>query len=736
MRNKTRLLKFYPQTLIVCAIIVLSISAGHSFSAEQRPVLENDFVRFEFDAQYMGLAAMIDKKTGLNHIQPLKEKHKLWELVLAHGITQKNLSNTDVPCTGAKFDTLADGTKRAVFEWRKMAWWREEGVINVQVTIDLPKDNGIACWRISVDNDSDMWGLWEVEFPKFSGYLKPEEYDIAIPGYNWGTLYKHCSRKVSRNYRGGEMPMQFLCAVKGSQAVYMATHDKRAWRKKFTINPGDQFYVTTDAENMAVPGSDHKDPFPVMIGVYQGDWMKGCKIYRQFAITAPWTCEGKLSQRSSVPQAVKDLGLWMKIEVYPGPETAYTADKGNDPFIDAQKFFDVPLAAHLYRWHEIPFDKYYPHYLPTKPGVAQRARKLVSQGLIIMPYINGRIVDTLNADFDDYLPYAAKDQTAVPYLEVYGQRSGRMTPMCPYTEFWQNRVAEIVDTLADELGINAIYIDQAACSMARLCFDESHGHPLGGGCWWADGYRKMFEKIQAVAHSKGRDMTITSEMAVEYLIDGVDAFLTCSGYDGRSIPMLAAVYGDYAIYMGSPASFRCTDRGWIMIQGRDFIWGCQNGWMGFDVFKPEHSNKAAYLKKIGKYRVAAKKFLTYGELVDTIEHTETVTEPWYTRQAPATGPYRGRESRQTLPIIQGSIFKAEDDSLGIFLVNYLKKESTIDFCVEPSQYGIKSPSGKYVISRISPECNKIEGTVPAGIIKRMEMLGPWEIRVLEIKPKK
>jgi len=68
-----------------------------------------------------------------------------------------------------------------------------------------------------------------------------------------------------------------------------------------------------------------------------------------------------------------------------------------------------------------------------------------------------------------------------------------------------------------------------------------------------------------------------------------------------------------------------------MAQGRAFLWGIQNGWMGFELFNPEHAKKAAYLKKVGKYRIAGKKFLTFGELVDLVNPTSdigTITEPW------------------------------------------------------------------------------------------------------------
>jgi hypothetical protein len=525
---------------------------------------------------------------------------------------------------------------------------------------------------------------------------------------------------------GWSMPMQFLCAMKETNAVYMATHDPNAWDKTFVINPGKEFYVKTNVENMAVAGSDHKDPFPVMMGIYRGSWMEGCKIYRKFAMTAPWTSQGRISQRNSMPQALKDAGLWMLVSNYIGPEGG-TLEEKNKPLIDAQKYFDVPTAAHWYNWHAIPFDTHYPHYFPTKPGVPDQVQDLVSRGLVIMPYINGRIIDISNDDFNEYFPYCAKDQMGKHYVETYGN-GVKQAPMCSYTEFWQDKVADIVNRLGVEVGVNAVYIDQIAAAGPVPCFDKSHGHPLGGGGWWVDGYRKMLKKVQKVAHSDGRNIIITTECAAEPFMDGVDAFLTWIKPDDREIPMITAVYSGDSIYFSSPAWFGHGDRAWIMAQGRAFLWGIQNGWMGFELFNPEHAKKAAYLKKVGKYRVAGKKFLTFGELVDLVEPTnriEAVTEPW---------PDHSNNPRNaTLPGIQGAIWKAEDGTLGILLTNYLEKDNTIEFTIDPAKYGVAAPSTKFAITQVAPEGNRPEGTVPSQFIRRTETLGPWEIRLLEIR---
>lgn len=707
---------------------VTAPSSAQSPAKASEIVLANDIVRFEFEPEHSGLAAMVDVTAGVNHIQPVDGKHTLWELTLCRGTEKRSLSNTQLPCTSYGIEKLADGLQRATFEWLSMDWQNEKGAITVRVVVDLPRNSGIASWRIWVNNDSKIWGLYDVDFPKCSGYCKSGQYDIAVPTGNAGRLFRNCSERMSYRYpHGWSMPMQFLCATKGLSAIYMAAHDPNAWDKTFIIEPGKEFYIETSVENMAVPGSDHKNPFAVMMGIYRGSWMQGCKIYRKFALSAPWTSQGKISQRVSMPEALKNVGLWMLVSSFIGPESG-TLEQKNKPLLDAQKYFGVPLAAHWYNWHAIPFDTHYPHYFPTKPGIAEQARDLVSKGLIIMPYINGRIIDISNDDFGEYSPYCAKDQAGKHYVETYGN-GVKQAPMCSYTEFWQDKIADIVERLSKEVGVNAVYIDQIAAAGPVLCFDKSHGHPLGGGGWWVDGYRKMLKKVQNVAHSTGGDMVITTECAAEPFMDGVDAFLTWIKPDDREIPMMTAVYSGYSIYFASPAWFEHGDRAWIMAQGRAFLWGYQNGWMGLELFNPEHAKKAAFLKKVGQYCVAAKKFLAFGELVDLVEPTkpvQSITERW---------PDHGNNPRDaTLASVQGSVWKAEDGTLGIFLVNYLEKDNKIEFAIDPTKYGVGTDAAGFSITNIVPEASHSPEAAPPGTIKRTETLGPWEIRVLQIRP--
>jgi len=719
-------------------------------ASPDRIVVQNNRVCFELEPVHFGLIGLTDVETGINHMQPANSDSLLWEIHFCRGDEVQKLPSEQLledireiknlpdrydeypihPVTVTSLDVSGrdyhinkseNGGMQATFSWDGIDLPEEKNVVTVQVTLDLPAGSGIGLWWIRVTNDSKQYGVWDTEFPRLGGFLKSGEYDIAFPGFNqgngatWGHLTKNCSDELTGEYLYPSMPMQFFCASKGDSSVYVATHDPKAWFKRFGIHPGKKLWISTIAENTGLPGTGYTAPFPVALGIYRGGWMEGCKIYRTFAQTVPWMKEGKLSQRESVPQNFKDVGLWMRVNEYIGPADG-TIEQKNKPLLDAQKYFGVPLAAHWYQWHEIPFDVHYPNYFPTKPGIPEQARDLVSHGILTMPYINGRIVDISNSDFiRDYLPYAAKDRQGRPFIETYAVPSA---VMCPYTEFWQDKVTEIVRRIVDEVGVDSVYIDQISAEGPKLCFDPSHGHPLGGGSWWVEGYEKMLEKIQQVCHREGRNVSITSELPVEAYLNGLDGYLVWLLHQGREIPMLTSVYSGYTLYFGSRARFENGDLSWIFVQGRTFLWGSQCGWMGLEIFQKEHEKKADFLKQAGQYRVACRNYLTYGELVDTFDSPELTKAD-------------GQANITEFPVVQGTLWKAESNSLAVLMVNYLDQVKNIEFTIRPAKYGLSDVKG-FKIRPIRPVPVDEVRLEDSDQIQLKETLQAQEIRALEI----
>lgn len=120
----------------------------------------------------------------------------------------------------------------------------------------------------------------------------------------------------------------------------------------------------------------------------------------------------------------------------------------------------------------------------------------------VVPYINARLFD-FNAEIwnDDSQKCSTKYRaprlgapTMQPYIEVYGSGQSQAI-MCPTTKFWQETISDIVSELTNKLGVDGVYLDQIAAAHAKLCFDESHGHPAGGGNYWLKGFQSLLDTV-------------------------------------------------------------------------------------------------------------------------------------------------------------------------------------------------------------------------------------------------
>ncbi|MBT3288016.1 MAG: hypothetical protein HN380_11775, partial [Victivallales bacterium] len=588
----------------------------------------------------------------------------------------------------AKVTQTADG-QLLTLTWQGLALGDEPGVIDVTATVLLKKGAGESEWRIKIDNRSKVFGLWEASYPLLSTMAPRGTADVLVPSGNWGgKLWKKCKGRFGSAYPSGACPVQFMAFNLGQAGIYFGAHDPGARAKSVRLSANQDATFATYAEDMGVPGSDVAAPFPVVLSAYRGNWWQAARRYRQWATQQAWTKKGWIRDRKDFPQQLEDLGMW------------WIASGGADtvkPFmLEADERSPLSIGLHWYNWHKIPFDHTYPEYFPTKPGVPEATRELVSKGQMIMPYINGRLWDRDIPSFAAQgMAGSCKEPSMEPYIEVYGS-GRRLSPMCPTTKVWQDKVGEICHRLMTEVGVNSIYLDQIGAARPRICFDPSHGHPLGGGRHWVDAYRTMMTPIKAEAAQ--RKCTLTTENTAEPYMDTIDAFLAWSPRYQEDVPVLPAVYTGYTIYFTSPQDPKDNLAAFAMAQGRDFLWGCQLGWNSNWLLAEANREKLDFMIRASQVRLAAQKFMVHGQLLDEIRPTEPVpsmTVTWNRRTAhPAT-----------LPAAQGTIWRSLDGELAAVFFNAADEPRELAWQVKPADWGIKGDA--WLVERLLTE-----GTVP------------------------
>jgi hypothetical protein len=450
--------------------------------------------------------------------------------------------------------------------------------------------------------------------------------------------------------------MQFMAAYDETQptGLYFANHDPWGSTKDLLVE-------SRPAQNAVVLAFDH--PVPDMgkpgnsfelsgVAVWQllrGDWFDAAVTYRDWVRReAKWFPKLDQGRRLDTPEWMRELSVW-----------ALSGGPSSNCVPEVQAFTDFvspPAAVHWYNWHEIPFDNDYPHYFPTKPGFADGVRELQSKSTFVMPYINGRLWDSRDERTNDFeftkvaLAAVSKNEKGEPFLETYGSKETDATPvrlgvMCPTTQLWQQKVRDIVLRLMNECGVKGVYIDQIAAAAPTLCSDASHGHPLGGGHWWTEGYWKMLDSIR---RAMPKDCMLTTECNGEPFIRLFDGYLTWHWqYDGQ-VPAFPAVYGGAIQMFGrSYGGGPTRDLALRMRVGQQLVYGEQIGWISPGVVKEQ--DNAGFLRQAVQLRRKVVGFFNSGEMARPPKLTGTIPRvradwqwggvSWVTTDAVLTGAW-------------------------------------------------------------------------------------------------
>jgi hypothetical protein len=472
---------------------------------------------------------------------------------------------------------------------------RLEG-IRVEVTLKVEAGDSALTWDLQVTNDNPRWALWHVVFPQASVRDLGEGGRVFAQVTSGVELSEMWSKGGKRGgpYPGGWTCMQYMAAYNKARrtGLYVGMHDPFGSTKSIFAEgqPAKQAVLFTfdhPVPDMGKAGCNFDLPGEARWQLLRGDWFDAAQIYRAWAMQeARWWPALGSAGREDTPKWMRELPAWVM-----------TGGAASDCVPKVRKFAEaigLPTGFHWYNWHQIPFDNDYPHYFPVKDGFAEGVAELKTAGVYPMPYINGRLWDTRDKGAEDWafsrtaLPAATKDEDGKPCTESYGSKetdgnSVTLAVMCPTTSLWQDRVGDIVLRLFDEYGVSGVYIDQIAAAQPRLCFDASHGHALGGGHWWTEGYWKM---LDAICAAKPADRMLTTECNAEPYVKWLDGYLTWHWQQQDMVPAFSAVYGGTIqmfgrAYRGGPTQ----DLANRMKAAQQLIYGEQIGWFGPEIIE-------------------------------------------------------------------------------------------------------------------------------------------------------
>jgi len=496
--------------------------------------------------------------------------------------------------------------------WRGVDLKDEKGVLDVAVSVRLRTDDpGTTEWRLQTKCRSTKWGYFETRFPCLTRVTPEKAADALFPSMSLGARlvrnYEAAKTGESFSYPGW-FPMVGAYFL-GEAALYIGAHDGKQLNKSILFRKNGGFQYSTEAREAGHPlKSAGSVDYPVVIAAYRGDWWPAAKRYRRWALNQPWARKGPKATRADYPKRMAEIDLWHLIEGEPKGVSNYVMK------ITSGDWAGFNAACEWTKWNYLPYDSNYPEMVPARKGTKEVGAWALQRGMPMMPYFNGRVWAKSLASF----AYAHEDATVGPdgthFIERYAGRE--FVAMCPFSKQWQKILRDHTLKAIDEVGAGAIYLDQIACSGPRLCHNPRHGHPCGGGSWWADGYRALLSPLHDALSA--RNIPITSEGAGDAWLDVIDGLLIANEPTDEDIPFYPAVYSDYASYFGT--NFRPQGMPFDTFFrrfSRMVLWGVQPGWCVWLTYA-KYAEYGKVLQAAARLRAANRKFLAYGELTGEI----------------------------------------------------------------------------------------------------------------------
>lgn len=689
----------------------------------------NNNIELVFQRRDGELCSLVDKMAQVDFIS---EKSAWWSLYNFH-----HLEDGSPQYLGGwlaqSFDFSSQSTSDSVIlnlSWGDFGWDTHLNfrvVISIKIDDDLP----LTYWWISITNDEDIT-IRGIDFPAISGFgqisTDPRNDCLVYPSMS-GLLFHDPLHNFQDNrgwgwqqyYPSGYATMQFMAyySLERQSGLYLAAADGNGYSKFINVSKPNQDWLSFSISHVLTysKGNDPEIPYPVVVGIFSGDWYDAAQIYRQWAVQQAWVSGGRLSERSDIPEWFKDIGIHQWISTYPLCYDLNHFSIVPEISQDTAQYMGFPVAMNWIGWEDEAWYINYPEVFPPKEGWSSfenTINEVHGLGNYILLLPDTTSFSSRLASWENAQQYAVVDDfgsLAAPFPFEMCEMITELVKMCPATDFWRDELSELLLMLA-AANVDIIQLDGFPIFGPQPCTNESHDHAPGGGNWWYIAYEDIFSSIKSEARQSNPNFVFSSEgMAEPYisLIDSFsDPFITgwspaTSGYLDNSeveiIPLWHAVYHDYSLIQSSISFFNQSAPSGAVGYGdyRDYyvrgfglalVWGeVPTTWYADEKITELNNVKeqemADYLKRVVQARSTyAKPFLVYGKMLKQPDIVVPTFLNAGAERIPYTlGDYPSFHSSSVLV----SLWKASSDDVGYIFTNISHDPVTFELTIDPQQ---------------------------------------------------
>ena len=689
------------------------------------PYLRNERVAYLWSrpGKGAGLLRVRDLESGHELLEGKESEAIWWKVEAKAGEGERSIhQGKGVPCE-VRFDAV-DGEGALSFKW--------QGKIEVHVEARLSGGESLARSRIKVKVREEGLGLKTVTFPIVEGILAftdGAESDQMLMPHAVGDV--EASPLVSGEASGFKYPgasMQFTALIGDGRGLYFAEEDGRASRKHFDWTPDVErgtltFSISHPVLNWGgeelVPA--YEGPGDLVMGPFQGDWFDAARIYRRWALTAPWSRKGPIHQREDYPRWLARLGYWTN--------NALKEEGSIDLVFMTQEFFDLPET--ICKTYAYGMGAYFhdlnPEYLPPRlgsEGYARVVKDLQAKGIRVVPYVIGYLWNTATESYRmedaERRGGVLMERGIVPM--TWAGSHDLSAAMCPATKLWRKKMLDLSKELVGKYGVDGIYFDYFT-NHTEDCFNTDHGHPIAGGDYWSNGVHGLYEQVRRECKKLNPEFMMCGEDAAEYCIDVLDT--AHSGGVSSKAPAYFAVYHGYTQIFGGVQN--CTTPQTL---GRWWLLGTQNGennvmpWLATGVF----GKMGPYYRDLLRCHAEfARPYLGYGEMLrpPKIEGDLPVLPGTACGQYQAAFPVKA---------VEGSAWRAFDGTVGLFFLNYDTREHEFTWTTDLNEFAGLDKSRKLKVTRwTAEEGEEAIGVWAGGVVKKTMTMGPWGMIALKLE---
>lgn len=732
------LLKLLRYTILSLLLLLSEHSFGQYFNVGPSYLtMGNDSLELKFQKWDGELYSFFDKKKSIEFI---REKNTNWSLFNLRAIINGNSTVFGGWVgNGFTYDVVTKSNSLLLnLHWTS---FNNGGVISmgVNISIEIEKFQPTTSWGIEIINPAH-YPIENIQIPSWYGVDQlssdPEKDFIAYPKWG-GILIKNPITTLSTDrglagdieYPSASNNMQFMAyySTASNSGLYISTDDSSGQRKLFNVNKFAAHNLQVYINHTPVYSNldTVKLPYRIEVGLFNGGWYDAAIKYKNAVKNSPWIRKGKIGNRTDIPDWFKDISYHSWFYTHPpGAPAANPFSMVPQVATELNTYFKVPGIVDWVGWENGGWYIKYPDAYPPNKGwtsFRNTMKSLDDSNFHVMSVTNTNSYSSLAPTFNsaqNSIIRNSDNSLLPPHPYSEGNLTANLYQMCPGTSFWKNKVQKLLDTLMQE-SMDVVQIDGFPLNVP-VCYDASHGHPVGGGNWWYNAYYDLYKTIRDKARLNNGKTAFSTEAMTETYIPLFDSFwdpfttgiAPCQlAYDSCAkvelIPLWQTVYHEYILiqsgisfFTPSPAEENYYRRGF----GLALIWGEVP--TTFSVKRINEINSAEakildYLKQIALARgIYAKEFLVYGEMQRKLE----LNVPAFLNAGANSIPYNGGAYAPFYcPTVLTSSWKSQSGSAGHIFTNI--SNSIVPFsCQLPNyNYGgagfdiIQILNGKYSI---------------------------------------